>query len=288
AAALAALQGQLRAVDGARALGGRRARRGAVGRRPDRGRRRRLLAADRPAAGPAGNPHAQPARRNPVPAGGLSMGKLKGLLKSGWFITLVGLLLLAAIIWFFGPYLGIAGRQPLVGPVARLALILSIVLAWAIWTQVQHLRHRSRAQKLGSELAAQSSPDDDRQGVAATERAQLQQRFRDAVKMLRKTRGRGSLYSLPWYMVIGPPGSGKSTLVRNSGLQFPLAGQFGKESLRGVGGTRNCDWWFTDEAVFLDTAGRYTTQVTDQLADAGAWTGFLCMLRRFRRNRPIN
>src|SRR5690606_28614050 len=132
AAALAALQGQLRAVDGARALGGRRARRGAVGRRPDRGRRRRLLAADRPAAGPAGKPHAQPARRNPVPAGGLSMGKLKGLLKSGWFITLVGLLLLAAIIWFFGPYLGIAGRQPLAGPVARLGLILAIVLAWAI------------------------------------------------------------------------------------------------------------------------------------------------------------
>src|SRR5690606_9363107 len=109
-----------------------------------------------------------------------------------------------------------------------------------------------------------------------------------AVKMLRKTRGRGSLYSLPWYMVIGPPGSGKSTLVRNSGLQFPLAGQFGKESLRGVGGTRNCDWWFTDEAVFLDTAGRYTTQDSDQLADAGAWADFLRLLRRFRRKRPIN
>ena len=216
------------------------------------------------------------------------MRKLIDLLKSGWFITLVGLLLLAAMIWFFGPYLGIAGRQPLAGPVARLALILSLVLLWGIWTQVQHLRHRTRAQKLGSGLAAQASPGDDRQGVAAAERAQLEQRFRDAVQMLRKTRGRGSLYSLPWYMVIGPPGSGKSTLVRNSGLQFPLAAQFGKESLRGVGGTRNCDWWFTDEAVFLDTAGRYTTQDSDQLSDAGAWTDFLRLLRRFRRNRPIN
>jgi hypothetical protein len=31
----------------------------------------------------------------------------------------------------------------------------------------------------------------------------------------------------------------------------------GKNAIRGVGGTRNCDWWFTDSAVLIDTAGRY-------------------------------
>ncbi|MCK7582564.1 MAG: hypothetical protein MZV65_47985 [Chromatiales bacterium] len=35
-----------------------------------------------------------------------------------------------------------------------------------------------------------------------------------------------------------------------------------------MGGTRNCDWWFTDEAVLLDTAGRYTTQESNREADA--------------------
>ena len=34
--------------------------------------------------------------------------------------------------------------------------------------------------------------------------------------------------------------------------------------MRGVGGTRNCDWWFTDQAVLIDTAGRYTTQDSDR------------------------
>ena len=53
------------------------------------------------------------------------------------------------------------------------------------------------------------------------------------------------LYELPWYTIIGAPGSGKTTALRNAGLRFPLADQMGEQAVRGVGGTRNCDWWFT-------------------------------------------
>ena len=69
-------------------------------------------------------------------------------------------------------------------------------------------------------------------------------------------------------MIIGAPGSGKTTALLNSGLKFPLEQRVGKGALRGVGGTRNCDWWFTDEAIFLDTAGRYTTQDSDAASDS--------------------
>ena len=58
--------------------------------------------------------------------------------------------------------------------------------------------------------------------------------------------------------------------------------------MRGVGGTRNCDWWFTDEAVFLDTAGRYTTQDSDAASDSAGWSEFLALLRKYRARRPIN
>jgi type VI secretion system protein ImpL len=84
------------------------------------------------------------------------------------------------------------------------------------------------------------------------------------------------------------PGSGKTTALTNSGLRFPLAARFGREAVRGVGGTRDCDWWFTDEAVFLDTAGRYTTQQSHKEVDAGAWKGFLQLLKKSRPRRPIN
>ena len=70
-------------------------------------------------------------------------------------------------------------------------------------------------------------------------------------------------------------GSGKTTVLVNSGLNFPLAQKFGKDALRGVGGTRNCDWWFTDKAILLDTAGRYTTQDSNARADSAGWISFL-------------
>jgi type VI secretion system protein ImpL len=217
--------------------------------------------------------------------------KVLALLKAGWFVTLVGVILLALLIWLAGPYLGFGAAQPLASPVVRLALIVLLVAVWAVWLQVQALRARNRQQQLSSDIAGQDtrSAGEDRDQRSAAERAQLQARFQEAVDTLRKTRrGGANLYSLPWYVVIGPPGSGKSTLLQNSGLNFPLSHRFGKEALRGIGGTRNCDWWFTDEAVFLDTAGRYTTQDSDRGADATAWGDFLKLLRKYRRRRPVN
>ncbi|MBS0554330.1 MAG: type VI secretion system membrane subunit TssM, partial [Proteobacteria bacterium] len=140
---------------------------------------------------------------------------------------------------------------------------------------------------------------------AEEEVATLNKRFEEAIAVLKKVRlsasgkkpgigdlvalsGRQYLYQLPWYIFIGAPGSGKTTALINSGLQFPLADKFGTASIRGVGGTRNCDWWFTDEAVLLDTAGRYTTQESDREVDSAAWQGFLQLLKQSRPRRPIN
>ena len=219
------------------------------------------------------------------------MGKLLALFKSRLFITLVGLLLLSLLIWFGGPYLGFGESQPLASPIVRLLVIIVIVVIWAVWLQVQQMRVRGKAKQMASDLSDQGAPagGGERDERSANERAQLQGRFQEAVETLRKNRSGGTnLYALPWYVVIGPPGSGKSTLLQNSGLNFPLSNKFGKEAIRGVGGTRNCDWWFTDEAVFLDTAGRYTTQDSDRGADASAWEEFLNLLRKYRKRRPIN
>lgn len=224
------------------------------------------------------------------------MSKVLTLFKSGWFIALVGVLLLCLLVWLGGPYLGIGSAQPLASPVSRLLTIVVIIAIWAIWLQVLQLRNRNKTRQMSGELAGQDAAasghggsGDDRDERSEAERGQLRERFQEAVETLRRNRrGSRNLYTLPWYVVIGPPGSGKSTLLQNSGLNFPLSERFGKEALRGVGGTRNCDWWFTDEAVFLDTAGRYTTQDSDRQTDASAWVEFLRLLRRYRKRRPIN
>jgi type VI secretion system protein ImpL len=95
--------------------------------------------------------------------------------------------------------------------------------------------------------------------------------------------GSDALGVLPWYLIIGPPGAGKSTALSKSGLQFPYLSAGGR-GVKGVAGTRNCEWWLTNEAVILDTAGRYTTEDNDR----DEWLSFLDMLAKNRPRRPLN
>jgi type VI secretion system protein ImpL len=118
----------------------------------------------------------------------------------------------------------------------------------------------------------------------------LQQRMIQAHQILRESKfnKNQNIYELPWYIFIGPPGTGKTTAIHHSGLQYPLRKKMGVDMIKGVGGTRNCDWWFTDKAILIDTAGRYVTQDSHVERDGRAWIGFLELLKKWRPQRPIN
>lgn len=200
--------------------------------------------------------------------------------------VVLGLLLIALFIWYAGPYFGFAGQTPLASPRARLIAIAVVVALWAASRVVKRLRANRASDKLAAAVVQQARTEEPRPSADVV---QLRERFEEAVAALKQKRRSGhSLYELPWYVIIGAPGSGKTTALVNSGLHFPLEQRSGRGALRGVGGTRNCDWWFTDEAVFLDTAGRYTTQDSDAGADSAGWKEFLGLLRKYRKRRPVN
>ncbi|AAW76292.1 MULTISPECIES: type VI secretion system membrane subunit TssM [Xanthomonas] len=201
--------------------------------------------------------------------------------------------LLAVLVWVGGPYLSLGRWQPFASVSGRLLAMAVLVLAWAGWRYLRWRRDSAKQQRLAAELVGQGARAEDASGNdsrarAAQEQVRLRARFTEAMAVLRRRRRNGpGLHVLPWYLLIGAPGSGKSTLLQSSGLEFPLKAHGTHAALEGVGGTRNCDWWFADQAVFLDSAGRYTTQDSDAIADAGAWHGFLDLLRRHRR-QPLN
>jgi type VI secretion system protein ImpL len=202
------------------------------------------------------------------------------------FLTVIGFLLLALFIWFAGPYFAFADFRPLEPVLARIILFVIIFAVWLALRVWKQLRAYRASDRLAAAVVEQAVADKSRPSAEAT---QLRERFEQAVATLKQTRRSGhSLYDLPWYVIIGAPGSGKTTALLNSGLKFPLEQRVGKGALRGVGGTRNCDWWFTDEAVFLDTAGRYTTQDSDAASDSAGWGEFLALLRKYRKRRPVN
>ncbi|HEY9066613.1 MAG TPA: type VI secretion system membrane subunit TssM, partial [Burkholderiaceae bacterium] len=192
------------------------------------------------------------------------------------------------LYWLAAPLLAIGGRHPFDSAAARATgLGVLVLLALAAWGVRQWWRKRHNAQ-LVTQL----------QGHEASEA--LAGRFGTAMSLLRAGieversgrawpwRRRRQVYELPWYLFIGAPGAGKTTALLHSGLRFPLAERLGAAPVAGIGGTRQCDWWFTDRAVFIDTAGRYTTQDSHHASDAHEWKTFLQLLCRYRPVQPIN
>jgi type VI secretion system protein ImpL len=216
------------------------------------------------------------------------MKRILSVLSAKWFVTLIGAIALSLVVWFLGPLIAVADARPLESELVRIVVVMLILVAWGLI----NIFSRVKQAKTNEKMVATLSEKEATSAETSEEIAQLRKRLEEALGLLRKSagdKGRGRyLYQLPWYMLIGPPGSGKTTALQNSGLNFPLAAKYGKDPLKGVGGTRNCDWWLTDEAVLLDTAGRYTTQDSHAASDQAAWKGFLGLLKKFRPRQPIN
>lgn len=186
--------------------------------------------------------------------------------------VLVGFAALTGAIWVGLPILGI---DILADPQVRLALIVVVTFLLLIAAILRARARRKRAYALETNLLDGAAGD----GTILAERMQ------DAVAQLKRSGGVTALYDLPWYVLIGPPGAGKTTALLHSGLEFPGSDP---EGIAGFGGTRNCDFWFASDAVLIDTAGRYTTQDSDAQADKASWSAFLKQLKSARPDQPIN
>ncbi|MCC5984649.1 MAG: type VI secretion system membrane subunit TssM [Rhodobacteraceae bacterium] len=194
-------------------------------------------------------------------------------------LIVIALIAFAAAVWFAGPLIGIAGNYPFDPVWVRLLIIIPVFVIVAVVYLVRWLKAR-KAEKALEEAIAEPQVTGDGEALG--------EKMSEALDVLRRSSGsRSYLYDLPWYVIIGPPGAGKTTALLNSGIKFPLADKTGG-AMPGAGGTRYCDWWFAEDAVLIDTAGRYTTQDSDAEADAESWMSFLRLLKEHRTRQPIN
>jgi type VI secretion system protein ImpL len=199
---------------------------------------------------------------------------MRRILFNWWLLTVLAAVLIAVLL---------AIVLPLVAPFmrpwwVRLLVVVVVALVWGVFALLRVLKGRKASDEIAKELAAPSAGDVEAEALGG--------RMRTALAGLKTAGGnkRDYLYSRPWYVIIGPPGAGKTTALLNSGIRFP----FSDAALKGVGGTRNLDFWFADEAVLVDTAGRYTSQDSDRATDQRGWDHFLKLLHRTRPLQPIN
>lgn len=207
------------------------------------------------------------------------------VLTSRWLWTLIGIALLALIIWIFGPIISVGPYAPFASQTVRVALIALVVILWLIWLIVAQRRAIRANRMFVAEVAApteEALPGPGEEALAA-----VVEKFSGVMAELRRRKfgKRKFLRDMPWYVIVGPPATGKTTALRQSGLNFPIDLT---DDLHGVGGTRNCDWFFTEDAVLIDTAGRYVQQESQADADAAEWLGFLDLLKKHRGRRALN
>lgn len=201
------------------------------------------------------------------------------MVKSVLVVVLVVLALvsLALLSWLLVLYL----EWPLWG---ALAIFLGVL---AVYFGLKTLRRfwvisRAKSKLLATErrvqTAAQEGPDF---------QAVLLQKWRSAVDKLKGSQLRrfgNPLYVLPWYMVMGESGSGKTTAITRSRLSPMLRDS---QQTREIVQTTNCDWWFFSEAIVLDTAGRYVSP-DSATQDQQEWDYLLELFGKYRAREGLN
>ncbi|HHP7235657.1 MAG TPA: type VI secretion protein IcmF/TssM N-terminal domain-containing protein [Desulfobacterales bacterium] len=186
-------------------------------------------------------------------------------------LIVFGLALMAGWPWWVGFFLlvGIGG------------MLIAVLFARKLWL-------KRREQHFVNQVIEQDDQFLSQMGSKDKEvHQELQQRWKEAVQALKQShlKKQGNpLYVLPWYMIIGESGSGKTTAIQSARLSSPFAEI---KRISGISGTRNCDWWFFEQAILIDTAGRYAIPI-DEGRDKDEWQRFLALLTKYRRKEPLN
>jgi hypothetical protein len=197
---------------------------------------------------------------------------LGGMMK--WALGVAGICAVASLFLLPSPY-GIYVA------VAILILFLLLFGGYFLWRRSRVRRQREQfSSAIEAQTAAAPKSISDPNKRADLDR--IRQKFQTGLQEF-KSRGK-DIYKLPWHVIIGESGSGKTEAIRHSGIDFPPGLQ---DELQGSGGTVNMDWWFTNRGIILDTAGSMLFNEA-RAGESPEWREFLRLLKRARPQCPVN
>lgn len=179
-----------------------------------------------------------------------------------WIWTLLPVSALLLAIWYFGPRIAIDGKPILAGNTSRWWLIGAILALWLLWTGWRLLARKIRIRiepRTSGEASGDNAPDSD-----TVQEDALRSHYQTIRPLLRQAASR----KLPRYLILGEPGSGKSAWIEQTGLR-----------VHHRTGDHDCSWYFSEEALFIETSSRLGLPVLGTL---------MHQLISARRRRPLN
>lgn len=209
-----------------------------------------------------------------------------------WFklpLILLGLMALCCAVWIMGPHLLVNKSYPL-SSINRRAIAIGIILIIAIiygaWKLIVALKRNPKF--LDRFIKDEVVKEDYNQ-------AEIFAIIRNANNHIKKTGKNTSwlkqfflperfLGDLPWYMVIGTESAGKTSSLISSGQSFPDPEQL-KKVAQETTPTANCECWFSNDALFFDTAGKYISHAEESKNE---WRNILNGIKKYRSIKAIN
>lgn len=199
-------------------------------------------------------------------------------------IALLAASVLGLLLWFGLPLIGMGEEHPLAGTSVRLGALLFVALCWG-GANLLLVRNGQRdgivraqaATRRAARTAERAAKIDSRTATDTTAR-----RLRATDRLLG-----GRTSDLPLFLLLGPTGAGKTALIAQSGLPFPLQARAGMLPDSGVA-TEEAAVWLAEKAIFLDTPGYFADCAPLSLSDQAKWHGLLGLLRQRRPSQAIN
>ncbi|MBX9697705.1 MAG: hypothetical protein K2X53_06440 [Alphaproteobacteria bacterium] len=96
--------------------------------------------------------------------------------------------------------------------------------------------------------------------------------------------GHDAQYRLPWYLMIGPESSGKTTAIRDIDLELPI----GSPEYASHGSSAALNWSFFNQGVVIDVNGRLVLDKRALESDEDDWAYLLRLLLSNRPKRPLD
>ncbi|HTK02242.1 MAG TPA: type VI secretion system membrane subunit TssM [Bordetella sp.] len=187
------------------------------------------------------------------------------------------------------PRFSYAGHAPFATPIARAWLTVALVLLWVFaYGLVALLRRLDRVRVIWEPAPPEPLPVPPDEGPLVEALDRLDGLFRSMRRVLRKggpwwRLGRHSLYRLPWYLVLGSQGSGRSKLLSACRLDFSSPGD-------------ECEWrpgdacrfWLGERALLIEAGGMPASADTPANIEAVLWQRLRKQLRQARRGCPVD
>ena len=213
--------------------------------------------------------------------------KQPSLFKNPFFWIILIAFIVTIFIIFVSPYLFESLKSLTLRMLIGMSILFGTILLVLLYVlfvkdefkqKIRNLREQMKKKKEYSSITSEKVQD-------------LKTRFNEAIRILKNSsiyrNKQIAGYELPWYLMVGSVQEGKTSILENSGLDFPLNINYDKRSVTEMGSTKAFQWYFAEHAIFIDMPGNYVSNNRSE-EDLVLWESFLSLFGKKRWKRPIN